>query len=174
MAGSSGVVSATPDPIHPALTHGYPAVAVARPPRPALGRSHGDEPEHPYRDRALALWPGLDRARLRRCGDDLAKVVRLVAHTTCESADVIEAMLCCEPTAQVVMPPIRRATPIPIDPYVVLPTGPRAVDIDGTIEDALDEDEDTAAPPRRVVTSHDIPWVPASAFGRDGEHAGSA
>jgi len=175
-------LSVAREPIRPTVAHDHPSVSVVRAGRAPDSRGAvlreglrvtgpdrpTGRPGQPYRERALALWPGLDRDRLRRCGNDLAKIVRLVAHTTRESADVIEAMLSARPETHVVMPPVRRPSPIPIDPYVVLPT-PAA-------PDEADEPEPpvTAPRPRRAVTSHDMPWVASTFGGRDGERAGSA
>jgi hypothetical protein len=43
--------------------------------------------------RALALWPGLDRARLRRTGGDPVRVARLVGHRTTLPIEAILGLL---------------------------------------------------------------------------------
>jgi hypothetical protein len=47
----------------------------------------------PYRAAALLVWPRLDRARLRRCGDDPHRIVRLVERRTGAGPEAILAML---------------------------------------------------------------------------------
>ena len=44
-------------------------------------------------ERALLLWPRLDRARLRRFADDPARIAELVERRTSQPHDVILAML---------------------------------------------------------------------------------
>jgi len=46
-----------------------------------------------YSARALALWPGLDRARLSRTRGDPAAITRLVMRRTSLSAEGILAVL---------------------------------------------------------------------------------
>lgn len=46
-----------------------------------------------YAARALAIWPRLDRDRLRRTGDDPVKIARLVAQRTTLSVEEILTLL---------------------------------------------------------------------------------
>jgi hypothetical protein len=43
--------------------------------------------------RALLIWPGLDRQKLARCGCDPRRIARLVAHQTNLSIGSIAAIL---------------------------------------------------------------------------------
>ena len=54
-------------------------------------RAEGAEPI--IERRALAIWPRLDRAALRRCGGDPRRIARLVSHRTTLSIEVIVGML---------------------------------------------------------------------------------
>lgn len=47
----------------------------------------------PYAERALVLWPGLDRSRLRRTRGDPIRIARLVARRTALSLDEIVELL---------------------------------------------------------------------------------
>jgi hypothetical protein len=55
------------------------------------------QPEHPatpsYVERAMLLWPRLDRARVRRLADNPARIAELVSRRTSQPHDVILAML---------------------------------------------------------------------------------
>lgn len=51
------------------------------------------------RDRALALWPGLDRERLRRTRGDPLRVARLVGRRTTLPLEAILGLLTGEPAA---------------------------------------------------------------------------
>jgi hypothetical protein len=46
-----------------------------------------------YRDRALTLWPRLDKGRLRRTRGEIARVARLVERRTAMSFEIIVGML---------------------------------------------------------------------------------
>ncbi len=46
-----------------------------------------------YYNRALLLWPRLDRAKLRRYANDPARIAELVEHRTAQPFEVILAML---------------------------------------------------------------------------------
>jgi hypothetical protein len=46
-----------------------------------------------YLERALLLWPRLDRAKIRRFADDPARIAEIVEHRTSQPFDVILAML---------------------------------------------------------------------------------
>ena len=46
-----------------------------------------------YRPRALSLWPGLDRAKLRRTGGQARRVARLVEQRTRLPPEAIVGML---------------------------------------------------------------------------------
>ncbi len=46
-----------------------------------------------YVERALLLWPRLDRARIRRFADNPARIAELVSRRTSQPYDVILAML---------------------------------------------------------------------------------
>ncbi len=59
-----------------------------------------------YTERALLLWPRLDRAKLRRFEDDPARIAELVERRTSQPYDVILAML----TRQSPPPPVLAAT----------------------------------------------------------------
>ncbi len=50
-----------------------------------------------YTERALVLWPRLDRDRLRRTHGDPRKIARLVAQRTALSVDEIVALLTAPP-----------------------------------------------------------------------------
>jgi hypothetical protein len=58
--------------------------AVSRTARPATS---------PHVERALLLWPRLDRARLRKLGDDPVRIAQMVARRSSQPYDVILAML---------------------------------------------------------------------------------
>ena len=49
--------------------------------------------ESPYERRALALWPRLDRERLRRTRGDPTRIARLVSRRTTLSVETIVLML---------------------------------------------------------------------------------
>jgi len=59
--------------------YGFVSDWVDRPPVPSTESPPG--PPH-YQRRALLIWPGLDRARLRRAHGDPWKIARLVATRT--------------------------------------------------------------------------------------------
>jgi hypothetical protein len=46
-----------------------------------------------YLERALLLWPRLDRARIRKVADNPARIAEIVEHRTSQPYDVILAML---------------------------------------------------------------------------------
>jgi hypothetical protein len=46
-----------------------------------------------YLERALLLWPRLDRARIRRVADNPARIAEIVEQRTSQPYDVILAML---------------------------------------------------------------------------------
>ena len=46
-----------------------------------------------YLERALLLWPRLDRARIRKVADDPARIAEIVVRRTSQPYDVILAML---------------------------------------------------------------------------------
>ena len=46
-----------------------------------------------YLERALLLWPRLDRARVRKVADDPARIAEIVERRTSQPRDVILAML---------------------------------------------------------------------------------
>jgi hypothetical protein len=50
-------------------------------------------PSPDYRRRALGLWPGLDRGRLHRTGNDPLRIARLVSRGTGESTETILVLL---------------------------------------------------------------------------------
>ncbi len=50
-----------------------------------------------YAERALLLWPRLDRERLRRTHDDPVKIARLVARRTSLSVDEVLVLLTRRP-----------------------------------------------------------------------------
>lgn len=49
--------------------------------------------------RALALWPRLDRAALRRCGDDPNRIATLVARRTSLPRESIVRLLAVPPVS---------------------------------------------------------------------------
>lgn len=49
--------------------------------------------EGDYIERAMLLWPRLDRARLRKIGDDPARLAGFIERRTSQPHDVIVAML---------------------------------------------------------------------------------
>ena len=56
-------------------------------------------PEHhftDYRRRALAIWPGLDRVRLRRAHNDPLRIARLAATGTSLPIETIVVLLMAE------------------------------------------------------------------------------
>jgi hypothetical protein len=56
--------------------------------------SHPRRPaESCYVERALLLWPRLDRARLRKVGDEPCRIAEMVERRTSQPYDVILAML---------------------------------------------------------------------------------
>ena len=59
-------------------------------PEPTAGRSSD---RRPIERRALALWPRLNPAALRRCGGDPRRIARLVSRRTSLSVEVIIGML---------------------------------------------------------------------------------
>ena len=58
--------------------------------RPTAG---GPGPRGGPRQRALAIWPRLDRRALSRCGDDPRRIARLVARRTNLPPEVIWTVL---------------------------------------------------------------------------------
>jgi hypothetical protein len=63
------------------------------PPTPKGGR-HSEEPAPPcYFERAMLLWPRLERAKIRRVADDPCRIAEIVARRTKQPCDVILAML---------------------------------------------------------------------------------
>ena len=56
-------------------------------------RTTAGQPLPPNSARALALWPGLDRARLLRTNGDPARIAALVAPRTVHSPEHVIAML---------------------------------------------------------------------------------
>lgn len=65
------------------------AEAVARRRRPR----HSATPNSPYIERALLLWPRLDRAKLRKIADDPARIAEMVVRRTSQPYEAILAML---------------------------------------------------------------------------------
>jgi hypothetical protein len=63
------------------------AVARKRRPRPSTA------PDNGYLERALLLWPRLDRARLRKVAGDPRRIAEMVAGRTSQPFEVILAML---------------------------------------------------------------------------------
>ena len=61
-----------------------------------IGVRHGVAARR-YRERALAIWPGLDHHKLSRAGNDPWRIARIVAHRSGESLEVIVSMLTCGP-----------------------------------------------------------------------------
>ena len=52
-----------------------------------------EAPDPCFADRAMLLWPRLDRARIRRIADDPARIAKLVQNRTSQPYEVILAML---------------------------------------------------------------------------------
>ncbi len=52
-----------------------------------------DRQQRALHHRALALWPGLDRRALRRCGGDASRIATLVSRRTALSRDAILTLL---------------------------------------------------------------------------------
>jgi hypothetical protein len=50
-----------------------------------------------FRARALAIWPGLDREKLRRTHGDPVRIARLVEHRTRLSLEAIVSLLTGQP-----------------------------------------------------------------------------
>jgi hypothetical protein len=65
-----------------------------------------------YLQRAMVLWPRLDRARLRKVADDPARIAAVVVRRTSQPFDVILAML----THQEGTTDVSTGEPIPLDP----------------------------------------------------------
>jgi len=63
--------------------------AVAR----KRGRHLSAQPDPCYLERALLLWPRLDRAKLRKIADDPGRIAEMVVRRTSQPYDVILAML---------------------------------------------------------------------------------
>jgi hypothetical protein len=51
------------------------------------------EPDTCYLERAMLLWPRLDRARVRKIGDNPARIAELVSRRTSQPYEAILAML---------------------------------------------------------------------------------
>ena len=77
------------------------------PPAPRAVRRALTTSESFYLERALLLWPRLDRARIRRVADDPARIAEIVERRTSQPYAVILAML----TRQSAMP-----VPAPVEP----------------------------------------------------------
>lgn len=60
---------------------------------PRAARCPGQPSTSCYLERALLLWPRLDRARLRKVADDPARIAEIVERRTSQPYDVILAML---------------------------------------------------------------------------------
>jgi hypothetical protein len=50
-----------------------------------------------FKARALAIWPGLDRGKLRRTHGDPVRIARLVEHRTRLSVEAIVSLLTGQP-----------------------------------------------------------------------------
>ena len=58
-----------------------------------LARARSTTQRSALKERALALWPRLDRRALRRCADDPVRIARLVARRTMLPPETIVAIL---------------------------------------------------------------------------------
>jgi len=65
-----------------------------------------------YIERAMLLWPRLDRAKIRRFADDPTRIAEIVERRTSQPFDVILAML----TRQISLPAAAPATQQPFEP----------------------------------------------------------
>ena len=86
-------------------TYRRPAQAETAVPR-AVRRSQG-KIASPYLERAMLLWPRLDRARLRKIADNPKRIAEIVERRTSQPFEVILAML----TRQ--MPALSPGTDVP-------------------------------------------------------------
>ena len=68
-------------------------VQGARTPAPKVACRPGRLPTSCYLERAMLLWPRLDRAKLRKVADDPARIAEMVERRTSQPYDVILAML---------------------------------------------------------------------------------
>jgi hypothetical protein len=75
------LVGARSSPLGPAHSNRAPALGPSRP------------CTSPYVERALLLWPRLDRSRLRKVANDPARIAELVARRTSQPYEVILAMV---------------------------------------------------------------------------------
>lgn len=62
-----------------------------------LVEASGNDATHDYYERALLLWPRLDRARLGRLRHDRERLAALVARRTALALDAITALLDATP-----------------------------------------------------------------------------
>jgi hypothetical protein len=62
-------------------------------PTPRVGRRELRSSASFYLERAMLLWPRLDRARIRRVADNPARIAEIVERRTSQPYDVILAML---------------------------------------------------------------------------------
>lgn len=83
--------AAAPSPGADTRYRGPEQTSRALPPRRA--RRLGRPQTTTYVERALLLWPRLDRSRLRKLGDDPSRIAELVERRTSQPFEVILAML---------------------------------------------------------------------------------
>jgi len=60
---------------------------------PAARRGAGHGAARPLDERALAVWPRLDRRKLRRCAGDPTRIVDLISQRTSLPREAILALL---------------------------------------------------------------------------------
>ena len=68
-------------------------VQGVRPPAPRVPRRSVRPATSCYLERAMLLWPRLDRAKIRKVADDPARIAEIVERRTSQPFDVILAML---------------------------------------------------------------------------------
>jgi hypothetical protein len=68
---------------------------------PSLIAVPGTTAQNDFKARALAIWPGLDRDKLRRTHGDPVRIARLVEHRTRLPIEAIVSLLTGQPLVEV-------------------------------------------------------------------------
>ena len=69
------------------------SVQGVRPSAPRVARRAVRPPTSCYLERAMLLWPRLDRAKIRKVADDPVRIAEIIERRTSQPLDVILAML---------------------------------------------------------------------------------